>query len=58
MASNAKVRGKADIGNLMLSQFKDFPPGLEDLGLVAFNIKVIGKIDYDNSRIFHLASRT
>jgi hypothetical protein len=29
-----------DYGNLMLSQFEDFPPGLEELSLVATNIKV------------------
>ncbi len=40
MASNIKVSGKADNGNLMLGQIEDFPPGLEDLSLVAFNIKI------------------
>jgi hypothetical protein len=29
----------------MLSQFEDFPPDLEDLSLVAFNIKVSWKAD-------------
>jgi hypothetical protein len=32
----------------MLSQFEDFPPGLEDLSLVASNIKVSRKADNDN----------
>ncbi len=58
MASNIKVSGKADDDNLMLSQFKDFPTGLEDLSLVASKIKVSGKADDGNSRIFHLTSRT
>ncbi len=57
MASNIKVSGKADDGNLILSQFEDFPPGLEDLSLVASNIKVSWNADDDNSKIFHLASR-
>ncbi len=58
VASNIKVSGKADDGNLMHGQFEDFSPGLEDLSLVASNIKVSWKADDDNSRIFHLASRT
>ncbi len=37
-----------DYGNLMLSQFEDFPPGLEDLSLVASNIKVSEKADDGN----------
>ncbi len=48
MASNIKVSGKADVGNLMLSQFEDFPPDLEDLSLVASNIKVSWKADNSN----------
>jgi len=37
-----------DDGNLRLSQFGVFPPGLEDLSLVASNIKVSGKADDGN----------
>jgi hypothetical protein len=58
VASNIKVSGKADYDNLMLSQFEDFPLGLEDLSLVASNIKVSGKADDENLRIFHLGART
>jgi hypothetical protein len=63
VASNIKVSGKADDDNLMLSQLEDFPLGLEDLSLVASNIKVSGRLTMAtscsaNSRIFHLASRT
>ena len=35
--SLASVR---DYGNLRLSQFEDFPPGLEDLSLIGAKIKV------------------
>ncbi len=48
MASNIKVSWNADDGNLMFRRFEDFPPGLEDLSLVASYIKGSGKDDDGN----------
>ena len=35
------VASTRDYGNLRISQFENFPPGIEDLSLIDSNIKVV-----------------